>query len=191
MVPPGAGAGDVGVVVMDSNGRRDTVEIVLENKGDSIFRCTYIPVLQGAHTIYVTFAGQQIPRSPFTVHISEGWFGSFKVFVVPHLKVIYHLVVQYEGQNFLHVVYSRSGLDRSSVMLKVGSLGSSGPWCSTGSRCSWSTGARWSEVVIEYDGHTMVYTHRYRLLVKLHLDQDQPQELFQVQLVSISLDQQQ
>lgn len=74
MVPPGAGAGDVGVVVMDSNGRRDTVEIVLENKGDSIFRCTYIPVLQGAHTIYVTFAGQQIPRSPFTVHISEGWF---------------------------------------------------------------------------------------------------------------------
>ncbi|XP_075900104.1 filamin-C-like isoform X3 [Nelusetta ayraudi] len=67
----GAGAGDVGVVVMDSNGRRDTVEIVLENKGDSVFRCTYIPVLQGAHTVYVTFAGQQIPRSPFTVHISE------------------------------------------------------------------------------------------------------------------------
>lgn len=83
MVPPGAGAGDVGVVVMDSNGRRDTVEIVLENKGDSVFRCTYIPVLQGAHTVYVTFAGQQIPRSPFTVHISEGWFGPFPVFLVP------------------------------------------------------------------------------------------------------------
>lgn len=57
---------------MDSNGRRDTVEIVLENKGDSIFRCTYVPVLEGPHTVYVTFAGQQIPRSPFTVHISEG-----------------------------------------------------------------------------------------------------------------------
>lgn len=50
------------------------MEIVLENKGDSVFRCTYIPVLEGAHTVYVTFAGQQIPRSPFTVHISEGWF---------------------------------------------------------------------------------------------------------------------
>uniref|UniRef100_A0A3Q3NEY2 Filamin C, gamma b (actin binding protein 280) n=1 Tax=Mastacembelus armatus TaxID=205130 RepID=A0A3Q3NEY2_9TELE len=68
----GAGAGDVGVIIVDSNGRRDTVEIVLENKGDSIFRCTYVPVLEGPHTIYVTFAGQQIPRSPFTVHISEG-----------------------------------------------------------------------------------------------------------------------
>ncbi|XP_023668566.2 filamin-C isoform X9 [Paramormyrops kingsleyae] len=67
----GAGAGDVGVVIVDSQGRRDTVEIVLENKGDSIFRCTYRPMLEGPHTIYVTFAGQQIPKSPFTVHISE------------------------------------------------------------------------------------------------------------------------
>uniref|UniRef100_A0A3P8U777 Filamin C n=1 Tax=Amphiprion percula TaxID=161767 RepID=A0A3P8U777_AMPPE len=67
----GAGTGDVGVIIVDSNGRRDTVEIVLENKGDSIFRCTYAPVLEGPHTVYVTFAGQQIPRSPFTVNISE------------------------------------------------------------------------------------------------------------------------
>ncbi|CAB1345835.1 unnamed protein product [Coregonus sp. 'balchen'] len=67
----GAGAGDVGVIIVDSQGRRDTVEIILENKGDSIFRCTYGPILEGPHIIYVTFAGQQIPRSPFTVHISE------------------------------------------------------------------------------------------------------------------------
>ncbi|KAM9467521.1 filamin-C isoform 12-T12 [Clarias gariepinus] len=67
----GAGAGDVGVIIVDSQGRRDTVEIILENRGDSNFRCTYCPVLEGPHVIYVTFAGQQIPRSPFTVHISE------------------------------------------------------------------------------------------------------------------------
>ncbi|KAM6987097.1 filamin-C isoform 17-T17 [Aplochiton taeniatus] len=67
----GAGFGDVGVVIVDSNGRRDTVEIVLENKGDNIFRCTYRPVLEGPHVIHVTFAAQQIPRSPFTVNISE------------------------------------------------------------------------------------------------------------------------
>lgn len=60
------------MIIVDSNGRRDTVEIVLENKGDSVFRCTYVPVLEGLHTVHVTFAGQQIPRSPFTVHISEG-----------------------------------------------------------------------------------------------------------------------
>uniref|UniRef100_A0AAY4EV68 Calponin-homology (CH) domain-containing protein n=1 Tax=Denticeps clupeoides TaxID=299321 RepID=A0AAY4EV68_9TELE len=63
--------GDVGVIIVDSLGRRDTVEIILENKGDSIFRCTYVPVLEGLHTIYVTFAGQHIPRSPFSIHISE------------------------------------------------------------------------------------------------------------------------
>ncbi|XP_065146018.1 filamin-C isoform X1 [Paramisgurnus dabryanus] len=67
----GAGAGDVGVIIVDSQGRRDTVEIILENRGDSVFRCTYGPILEGPHTVYVTFAGQQIPRSPFTVHISE------------------------------------------------------------------------------------------------------------------------
>uniref|UniRef100_A0A3B3DX68 Filamin C, gamma b (actin binding protein 280) n=1 Tax=Oryzias melastigma TaxID=30732 RepID=A0A3B3DX68_ORYME len=66
----GAGTGDVGVVIVDSNSRRDTVEIFLENRGDSIFRCTYVPILEGPHVVYVTFAGQQIPRSPFTVHIS-------------------------------------------------------------------------------------------------------------------------
>ncbi|XP_019753210.1 filamin-C-like isoform X3 [Hippocampus comes] len=67
----GAGAGDVGVTIVDSNGRRDTVEVVLENKGDSIFRCTYVPVLEGPHTVYVTFAGQQVPRSPFPVFIAK------------------------------------------------------------------------------------------------------------------------
>lgn len=166
MVPPGAGAGDVGVVVMDSNGRRDTVEIVLENKGDSVFRCTYIPVLQGAHTVYVTFAGQQIPRSPFTVHISEGWFGPFPVFLVPQSKVSVNVTVQYDRQNFLQVLYSRSGPDRSSVPLKVllrflgflgflrflwflrpldssgssVSSGSSGSWCSSGPQAEAASG---------------------------------------------------
>nr|XP_015207867.1 PREDICTED: filamin-C isoform X2 [Lepisosteus oculatus] len=67
----GAGAGDVGVVIVDPQGRRDTVEVILEDKGDSIFRCTYRPILEGPHNIYVTFAGAQIPKSPYTVHISE------------------------------------------------------------------------------------------------------------------------
>lgn len=60
------------MIIVDANGRRDTVEIVLENRGDSVFRCTYIPVLEGSHMVHVTFAGQQIPRSPFAAHISDG-----------------------------------------------------------------------------------------------------------------------
>ncbi|XP_061204465.1 filamin-C isoform X1 [Neopsephotus bourkii] len=67
----GAGPGDVGVVIVDPQGRRDTVEVMLEDKGDSIFRCTYRPVLEGTHTVCVTFAGANIPKSPFSVHVAE------------------------------------------------------------------------------------------------------------------------
>ncbi|XP_064905473.1 LOW QUALITY PROTEIN: filamin-C [Columba livia] len=67
----GAGPGDVGVVIVDPQGRRDTVEVMLEDKGDNIFRCTYRPVLEGTHTICVTYAGAQIPKSPFAVNVSE------------------------------------------------------------------------------------------------------------------------
>lgn len=68
----GAGAGDVSVVIVDPQNKNNTVEVILENKGDNIFRCTYKPVQEGPHTIHVTFAGQPIPSSPFKVHISEG-----------------------------------------------------------------------------------------------------------------------
>uniref|UniRef100_A0AAR2JX40 Calponin-homology (CH) domain-containing protein n=1 Tax=Pygocentrus nattereri TaxID=42514 RepID=A0AAR2JX40_PYGNA len=67
----GAGAGDVSVVIVDPQGKKDTVEVLLENKGDSMFRCTYKPVMEGPHTIHVSFAGQPIPKSPFKVHVSE------------------------------------------------------------------------------------------------------------------------
>ncbi|KAM6320917.1 LOW QUALITY PROTEIN: filamin-C [Aegotheles albertisi] len=67
----GAGPGDVGVVIVDPQGRQDTVEVMLEDKGDNIYRCTYRPVLEGPHTVCVTFAGTQIPKSPFTVNVAE------------------------------------------------------------------------------------------------------------------------
>lgn len=68
----GAGAGDVSVVIVDPQNKNNTVEVILENKGDNIFRCTYKPLQEGPHTIHVTFAGQPIPNSPFKVNISEG-----------------------------------------------------------------------------------------------------------------------
>lgn len=48
------------------------MEIILENKGDSVFRCTYRPVIEGPHAIHVLFGGQEIPKSPFAVNIAEG-----------------------------------------------------------------------------------------------------------------------
>ncbi|XP_014888831.1 filamin-C-like isoform X3 [Poecilia latipinna] len=67
----GAGTGDISVVIVDPQGKKDTVELILENKGDSVFRCTYRPMLEGPHTIHVLFAGQEIPKSPFNVNIAE------------------------------------------------------------------------------------------------------------------------
>lgn len=68
----GAGTGDVAVVIVDPQGRRDTVEVALEDKGDNTFRCTYRPVMEGPHTVHVAFAGAPITRSPFPVHVAEG-----------------------------------------------------------------------------------------------------------------------
>ncbi|KAJ8002627.1 hypothetical protein DPEC_G00160850 [Dallia pectoralis] len=67
----GAGNGDVSVIIVDPEGKKDTVEVILENRGDSVFRCTYRPVLEGPHIIHVLFAGQEIPKSHFRVNISE------------------------------------------------------------------------------------------------------------------------
>uniref|UniRef100_A0A8C7FK86 Filamin C n=1 Tax=Oncorhynchus kisutch TaxID=8019 RepID=A0A8C7FK86_ONCKI len=63
----GAGNGDVSVVIVDPEGKKDTVKLILENKGDSVFRCTYRPMLEGPHTIHILFAGQEILKSPFKV----------------------------------------------------------------------------------------------------------------------------
>ncbi|XP_051516060.1 filamin-A-like [Myxocyprinus asiaticus] len=67
----GAGVGEVEVVIVDPNGKKDTVECQVEDKGNSSFRCTYKPTHEGQHTIYITFAGGQISKSPYTVHVGE------------------------------------------------------------------------------------------------------------------------
>ncbi|XP_069604488.1 filamin-A isoform X1 [Ranitomeya imitator] len=67
----GAGLGEVEVIIQDPNGKPDTAEVQLEDKGSSTYRCTYKPTLEGVYTIYITFGGVQIPKSPYTVTIGE------------------------------------------------------------------------------------------------------------------------
>ncbi|KAM9350273.1 filamin-A isoform 4-T4 [Symphorus nematophorus] len=67
----GAGVGEVEVVIMDPAGKKNTVTCSIEDKGNSSYRCTYKPTQEGQHTIYVTFAGGQISKSPFTVNVGE------------------------------------------------------------------------------------------------------------------------
>lgn len=68
----GAGMGEVEVVIIDPSGKKDTVECHIEDKGNSSYRCTYKPTQEGQHTIYITFAGGQISKSPYTVNVGEG-----------------------------------------------------------------------------------------------------------------------
>uniref|UniRef100_A0A671QD91 Filamin-A-like n=1 Tax=Sinocyclocheilus anshuiensis TaxID=1608454 RepID=A0A671QD91_9TELE len=67
----GAGVGEVEVVIMDPNGKKGTVECSVEDKGNSSYRCTYKPTQEGQHIIYITFAGGQISKSPYTVRVGE------------------------------------------------------------------------------------------------------------------------
>ncbi|CAK6970914.1 filamin-A isoform X1 [Scomber scombrus] len=67
----GAGVGEVEVVIMDPTGKKNTVTCAIEDKGNSSYRCTYKPTLEGQHIVYVTFAGGAINRSPFTVDVGE------------------------------------------------------------------------------------------------------------------------
>uniref|UniRef100_A0A8C0X407 Calponin-homology (CH) domain-containing protein n=1 Tax=Castor canadensis TaxID=51338 RepID=A0A8C0X407_CASCN len=62
----GAGVGDVSVEVEDPQGK-NTVELLVEDKGNQVYRCVYKPVQPGPHVVKVFFAGDTIPKSPFVV----------------------------------------------------------------------------------------------------------------------------
>ncbi|KAK1799532.1 hypothetical protein P4O66_000414 [Electrophorus voltai] len=65
----GAGVGDVTAVIKDPQGNKNTLEALMEDKGDGVFCCTYKPVQAGAHTINITFGGTPIPKSPYTITV--------------------------------------------------------------------------------------------------------------------------
>ncbi|XP_077459894.1 filamin-B-like [Stigmatopora argus] len=67
----GAGTGDVTVAVRDPQGRDNLVEVMMEDKGDGVFRCTYRPTQAGPHSLTVTFGGVAVPRSPFAVDVAQ------------------------------------------------------------------------------------------------------------------------
>uniref|UniRef100_A0A8C4EIE9 Filamin B n=1 Tax=Dicentrarchus labrax TaxID=13489 RepID=A0A8C4EIE9_DICLA len=81
----GAGTGDVTAMIRDPQGRQNIVEAMMEDKGDSMYRCTYRPTQAGPHTVTVTFGGVGIPRSPFSVDVGPGE-SLFKWSHKPHLN---------------------------------------------------------------------------------------------------------
>lgn len=68
----GAGTGDVTAMIRDPQGNQNSVDVMMEDKGDSTYRCTYRPIQQGSHVVTITFGGVEIPKSPFTVDVGPG-----------------------------------------------------------------------------------------------------------------------
>lgn len=59
-------------MIRDPQGRQNSVEVMMEDKGDSTYRCTYRPTQAGPHIVTVTFGGVGIPKSPFNVDVGPG-----------------------------------------------------------------------------------------------------------------------
>ncbi|XP_067854900.1 filamin-B isoform X1 [Heptranchias perlo] len=66
----GAGVGHVAVVIVDPQGSNNT-DLMIEDKGNNNYRCSYRPVQAGHHTIRIAFADSPIPKSPYSVNIGE------------------------------------------------------------------------------------------------------------------------
>lgn len=71
-VSVGAGTGDVTAMIKDPHGCQNTVEVMMEDKGDSVYHCTYLPNQAGPHIITIAFGGVGIPKSPFNVDVGPG-----------------------------------------------------------------------------------------------------------------------
>ncbi|XP_058488127.1 filamin-B isoform X1 [Solea solea] len=65
----GAGTGDVTAMIRDPQGRQNSVEVMMEDMGDSVYRCTYRPTQTGQHAVTITFGGVGVPKSPFSVDV--------------------------------------------------------------------------------------------------------------------------
>ncbi|XP_017885701.1 filamin-A isoform X4 [Ceratina calcarata] len=66
-----AGKGNVEVTVEDPQGNRIPVDVRFNNDKNLTYSVSYTPRSPGPHRIKVLFAGREIPRSPYTVHVDQ------------------------------------------------------------------------------------------------------------------------
>nr|CAB3246486.1 filamin-C-like [Phallusia mammillata] len=68
-----SGKGNVEVTLVGPNGKKDLIPVQLESRGNDVIRGTYTPQQAGPHKLYVEFAGQPVPKSPYLVDISPSF----------------------------------------------------------------------------------------------------------------------
>ncbi|CAF0978621.1 unnamed protein product [Adineta ricciae] len=69
-----AGKGTVDVIVLNPRGQKEKCDVIPRNDKNQTYDCTYYPTLEGQYKVIVKFAGQEVPKSPFSPFI-EGKSG--------------------------------------------------------------------------------------------------------------------
>ncbi|CAF0892142.1 unnamed protein product, partial [Didymodactylos carnosus] len=69
-----AGKGNVDVIVINPKGQKEKCDIEFRNDKNQTYDCTYYPTMEGQYKVIVKFAGQEVPKSPFSPYI-EGKSG--------------------------------------------------------------------------------------------------------------------
>ncbi|CAF3849734.1 unnamed protein product [Rotaria sp. Silwood2] len=69
-----AGKGNVDVIIINPKGQREKCDVDFRNDKNQTYDCTYYPTMEGQYKIIVKFAGQEVPKSPFSPYV-EGKAG--------------------------------------------------------------------------------------------------------------------
>ncbi|CAF4485672.1 unnamed protein product [Rotaria socialis] len=64
-----AGKGNVDVIVINPKGQREKCDVDICNDKNQTYDCTYYPAMEGQYKVIVKFAGQEVPKSPFSPYI--------------------------------------------------------------------------------------------------------------------------
>ncbi|CAF4222788.1 unnamed protein product, partial [Rotaria magnacalcarata] len=64
-----AGKGNVDVIVINPKGQREKCDVDICNDKNQTYDCTYYPTMEGQYKVIVKFAGQEVPKSPFSPYI--------------------------------------------------------------------------------------------------------------------------
>uniref|UniRef100_T2MH46 Filamin-A n=1 Tax=Hydra vulgaris TaxID=6087 RepID=T2MH46_HYDVU len=64
-----AGNGDLSVVVIDPTGAKKT-ELKIEALPNSIYKCSYVPLLMGRYVIVIKYGGKEVAKSPYHVNVT-------------------------------------------------------------------------------------------------------------------------
>ncbi|CAF3895693.1 unnamed protein product, partial [Adineta steineri] len=64
-----AGKGNVEVIVLNPKGQKEKCEVEFRDDKNQTYDCTYYPTMEGQYKVIVKFAGQEVPKSPFSPFI--------------------------------------------------------------------------------------------------------------------------